>query len=99
MLKQIHSSDTIKARKPLLIKAEKVVYMILAYKEEVLFCIAKVHLKTGGTKNLLPRFIGPNSIGRVVNSYAFKIRLSAELKCYDVFNVSLLIKYNPGDDI
>jgi hypothetical protein len=66
--------------------------------DEVLISTANLYIQTGGTRKLLPRFIGPYPITRVINSNAYKIQLPDELKCHNVFNISCLKRYLKGDD-
>jgi Chromo (CHRromatin Organisation MOdifier) domain len=46
-----------------------------------------------GASKLLPKFVGPFAIVKKVNEVAFKLELPGNMKCHDVFHVSLLKPY------
>jgi hypothetical protein len=66
--------------------------------DKVLVSTAHINLQTEGTRKLFPRFIGPYSITKVINSNAYEVDIPAELKCHRVFNVSRLRKFYQGAD-
>ena len=61
--------------------------------DSVLLKTTNLKLKTGGTKKLLPRFIGPFKIIQQINAVAFKLDLPRNLRYHPVFHASLLRHY------
>jgi len=64
--------------------------------QQVLLSSKNIKFKHTRTRKLLPRFIGPFVIDRVVSHVAFKLRLPKSMRVHDVFHVSLL-KPNRSD--
>jgi hypothetical protein len=62
----------------------------------VMVATKHLHIKKGSTKKLLARFMGPSRITKVVNNVAMKVDLPKGLRMHDVFQVSLLNKYDQG---
>jgi len=61
----------------------------------VLLSTKNLTLKDLGTKEFLPKFIGPFKITKVVNKVAYKLQLPEYYTIHDVFHVSLLKPYFP----
>ena len=61
--------------------------------DSVLLKTTNLKLKQGGTKKLLPRFIGPFTIIAKINDVAFKLDLPRQLRYHPVFHASLLRHY------
>jgi hypothetical protein len=61
--------------------------------DEVLLSTKNIKVKTAGTHKLLPKWIGPFKVLRVVNEVAYKLTLPPSLKIHPVFHVSLLKPY------
>lgn len=64
----------------------------------VLLSTKNMRLVQGGTRKLLPRFVGPFRVVKVVNPVVVKLDLPAGLKMHNVFHVSLLRHYREGTD-
>jgi hypothetical protein len=62
----------------------------------VLLSTKNLRLKKSGSRKLLPRYIGPFPITKVVNRVTYELHLPAMLKCHNVFHVSLLQPYVQG---
>jgi hypothetical protein len=58
--------------------------------DEVLLSTANLHLKSHGTRKLLPRWIGPFAVTHQINPVAYRIKLPPELRIHDVFHISVL---------
>ena len=61
--------------------------------QKVLLSTKFLTLQVPGAKKLWPRWIGPYEIIAQVGPVAYKLRLPANMKCHDVFHVSLLAEY------
>lgn len=61
--------------------------------DKVLLCTKNMKLKASGSRKLLPRFVGPFTIKRVVNPVAYELDLPSTLKVYPVFHIALLREY------
>jgi hypothetical protein len=61
--------------------------------DRVLLKTNNLKLKTNGSRKLLPKWIGPFPIVKVVNKVAYKLELPAGMKCHPVFHVSNLHPY------
>jgi hypothetical protein len=64
--------------------------------DQVLLSTKNLRLKASGSRKLLPRYIGPFPITKVVNKAAYELHLPQQLRCHNVFHVSLLQKFVPG---
>ena len=61
--------------------------------QEVLLNTKNISFKTPGTRKLMPRYIGPFRIQKMVGPVAAKLTLPSELRIHPVFHVSLLKAY------
>lgn len=61
--------------------------------DDVLLATKNVTFKNPGTKKLLPRFIGPFKVAKVISPVAYRLTLPESMQCHDVFHVSLLRRY------
>jgi hypothetical protein len=61
--------------------------------QEVLLSTVNIRPKFKGSPKLLPKWIGPYKIVKVINPVAFKLELPASLKLHSVFHASLLKAY------
>ena len=59
----------------------------------VLLKTKNLKLKTTGKRKLLPRWIGPFPVVKVIGSVAYKLELPIGMKCHPVFHVSNLHPY------
>lgn len=59
----------------------------------VMLCTANLKIKSVLPKKLLPRFVGPFRIIKEINEVAFQLELPDNMKCHNVFHVSLLKPY------
>lgn len=64
--------------------------------DKVMLSTKNVTLKTTGVRKLLPRWIGPFKVVKVVNPVAYKLELPPSLRIHPVFHVSLLKVYHEG---
>jgi hypothetical protein len=68
--------------------------------EQVLLSTKNLNLAKNGCRKLLPRFIGPFEVTKVINAVACRLALPKELgRIHNVFHVSLLKKYTPGEEV
>jgi hypothetical protein len=70
--------------------------MRLKVGDYVLLSTKNLKLKASGSRKLLPRFIGPFPVTKVINNVAYRIHLPVGLRCHNVFHVNLLEKYIEG---
>ena len=61
--------------------------------DEVLLSTKHLRFPHSKTRKLLPRFIGPFQVDRVVSPVAFKLRLPKHMRVHNVFHVSMLKPY------
>ena len=65
--------------------------------EEVLLSTKHIHMRTAGgrqsTPKLLPKWIGPFKVEKLVGAVSYKLTLPANMKVHPVFHVSLLKPY------
>jgi hypothetical protein len=65
--------------------------------EEVLLSTKHIHMRTAGgrqsTPKLLPKWIGPFKVEKLVGAVSYKLALPANMKVHPVFHVSLLKPY------
>jgi hypothetical protein len=61
--------------------------------DEVMLSTVNIKLRAVGSPKLLPRWIGPFTITKLVSPLACKLRLPDEWHIHDVFHVSLLKPY------
>jgi hypothetical protein len=61
--------------------------------QEVLLNTKNITFKTPGTRKLMPRYIGPFRIEKLVGPVAAKLSLPPELRIHPVFHVSLIRPY------
>ena len=70
-----------------------------ALHSKVLLSTKNLSLKSGYTKKLLPRFIGPFKVTRVISPIAVELDLPVGVKWHKVFHTSLLRHYKEGGPI
>jgi Chromo (CHRromatin Organisation MOdifier) domain len=56
-----------------------------------------INIKHSGSRKLLPRFIGPFPITKKIGEVAYQLKLPKNIRCHNVFHVSLLNKHRPSD--
>jgi hypothetical protein len=56
----------------------------------VFLSTSNIKLKFKGSPKLLPRWLGPFKVTKVINPVAYRIELPSNLKLHDIFHVSLL---------
>lgn len=75
-------------------RREQVTYSV---GDEVLLCTKNIKLQFNGTRKLLPRFIGPFKICKMINPVAFELELPTTMKrMHPVFHTSVLKPYKKG---
>jgi hypothetical protein len=62
----------------------------------VLYSTKHAGLKTTLCRKLLPKWIGPFTVTKVVNDVAYKLSFPPHLKWHNVIHISSLRKYVPG---
>jgi hypothetical protein len=62
--------------------------------DKVLLNSKNINIKHSGSRKLLPRFLGPFEVTQKIGQLAYKLRLPPNMKCHNVFHVSLLQPYN-----
>jgi RNase H-like domain found in reverse transcriptase/Reverse transcriptase (RNA-dependent DNA polymerase)/Integrase zinc binding domain/Chromo (CHRromatin Organisation MOdifier) domain/Retroviral aspartyl protease len=58
--------------------------------DKVLLNSKNINIKHTGSRKLLPRFIGPFTITKCIGPVAYQLQLPRNMKCHNVFHVSLL---------
>jgi hypothetical protein len=56
-----------------------------------------INIKHTGSRKLLPRYIGPFKITQCIGAVAYQLELPRNMKCHNVFHVSLLKAFVPSD--
>jgi hypothetical protein len=64
--------------------------------DKVLLSTKNLIIKRGSTKKLLPRYIGPLFVTKMINPVAFEVNLPKRLRMHNVFHASLLRPYLEG---
>jgi hypothetical protein len=64
--------------------------------DQVLYSTKNAGLKTTLCRKLLPKWIGPFTVTKVVNDVAYKLSFPPHLKWHNVIHISSLRKYVPG---
>ena len=55
------------------------------------------NLRLQGSRKLLPRFVGPFTVTKVVGKHAYQLELPPHMRIHSVMHVSLLKPYKAGD--
>ena len=58
--------------------------------------LSTANLRLQGSRKLLPRFVGPFSITKVVGKHAYQLELPTHMRIHSVMHVSLLKPYKAG---
>jgi Reverse transcriptase (RNA-dependent DNA polymerase)/RNase H-like domain found in reverse transcriptase/Integrase zinc binding domain/Chromo (CHRromatin Organisation MOdifier) domain/Aspartyl protease len=61
--------------------------------DKILLNSKNINIKHSGSRKLLPRYIGPFEITQKIGQVAYKLQLPLNMKCHNVFHVSLLQTY------
>lgn len=61
--------------------------------DTVLLNSKNINIKHAGSRKLLPRYIGPFKITKCIGTVAYELQLPRNMKCHNVFHVSLLKAY------
>jgi hypothetical protein len=61
--------------------------------DTVLLNSKNINIKHAGSRKLLPRYIGPFKVTKCIGNVAYQIELPRNMKCHNVFHVSLLKAY------
>ena len=61
--------------------------------DSLLLSTKNIRLKSPGARKLLPKWIGPYKVCKIINPVAYQMELPSTLKIHDVFHVSLLHPY------
>jgi hypothetical protein len=64
--------------------------------DKVLLNSKNINIKHAGSRKLLPRYIGPFKVAKCVGQVAYQLELPRNMKCHNVFHVSLLKTYTPS---
>ena len=64
--------------------------------ESVLLSTTNLKLATDKPRKLLPKWVGPFSVVKVINAVAYQLALPDNWTIHDVFHISLLKPYLPG---
>jgi hypothetical protein len=67
--------------------------LTFAVNDLVLLKTKNLKIKTSGSRKLLPKWIGPFRVLKMINEVAYKLELPETMKCHPVFHVSLLHGY------
>jgi Reverse transcriptase (RNA-dependent DNA polymerase)/RNase H-like domain found in reverse transcriptase/Integrase zinc binding domain/Chromo (CHRromatin Organisation MOdifier) domain/gag-polyprotein putative aspartyl protease len=67
--------------------------------QQVLLSSKNLKFKHTRTRKLLPRYVGPFEVVKVVSPVAYKLRLPKTMKVHDVFHVSLLKPYRTDGSV
>jgi len=67
--------------------------------DRVLLSTKNLPMRKGFSKKLLPRFIGPFTVTRVINEVSVQLDLPSGLKWHNVFHASLVRHYKEGSSI
>lgn len=67
--------------------------------QQVLLSSKNIKFKHSRTKKLLPRYIGPFPVTRVISPVAYKLLLPTHMRMHDVFHVSLLKPYKTDGSV
>jgi len=67
--------------------------------DRVLLSTKNLPMRKGYSKKLLPRFIGPFTVTRVINDVSVQLDLPSGLRWHNVFHASLVRHYKEGSNI
>ena len=68
-------------------------HCVFAVGDKVLLATKNISLKGGGSRKLLPRYIGPFTVRRSINGVSYTLDLPQSLGIHPTFHISLLRLY------
>lgn len=68
--------------------------VVLTEGQEVMLSTKYIQLKVPGVNKLLPKYVGPFKVAKVLSDVSYKLELPACMRCHPVFHLSLLKPYH-----